>query len=125
MAHFSRLSQIVIDAPADQHATEVGFWAGALGVPVEQQVKFPEFHGAELDAHFGLLVQRLGDGPPRMHVDIHTTDRTAEVARLVALGASVVDETGPWTIMRDPAGLIFCVGPDRGLNAENAHEWTD
>jgi hypothetical protein len=123
MAHFSRLSQIVIDIPADQHDAEIGFWAGTLGIPVQQQRKYPEFHRADLGEHLGLLLQRLGDGPPRVHLDMHATDQAAEVARLVALGAVVVEESGPWTVMRDPAGLVFCVVEDPDLDDSNAHAW--
>ena len=52
----------------------------------------------------GLLVQRLGNGPSRVHVDLHTDDVGAEVARLEGLGAEVVEVREHWTVMRDPAG---------------------
>lgn len=45
------------------------------------------------------------------------------MARLERLGATVVDDSGEWTIMRDPAGLIFCVVPDEHLNETNANAW--
>ena len=73
----------------------------------------------------GLLTQQIGDGPARVHIDIPTTDRAAEVARLRKLGASVVDDGEHWTVMRDPAGLVFCVVPDRTLNESNARAWPD
>src|SRR5262245_61656408 len=124
MAHFSRLSRIVVDVPADAHETEIAFWSGALATPFTQAVRFREYHWAPLPGDGNaMLVQRLGDGPPRLHVDIHTTDRAAEVARLQRLGATVVDDGGQWTIMRDPAGLIFCVVPDESLNETNANAW--
>jgi len=47
-----------------------------------------------------------------MHVDLAAPDHAAEVARLIALGASRVidmDEWGyRWTVPRDPAGNEFC-----------------
>ena len=50
----------------------------------------------------------------RVHVDFRTEDRTAEVQRLVDLGAVVVDEhevSGfAWTVLQDPEGNEFCVG---------------
>ena len=52
---------------------------------------------------------RCREGAPRVHVDIHTDDVDAEVARLTALGASQVDRLTDWAVMRDPAGLPFCV----------------
>ena len=39
----------------------------------------------------------------RLHLDIHT----GSVAELVGLGASVLDDTLPWTVM-DPEGNEFC-----------------
>jgi hypothetical protein len=47
------------------------------------------------------------------------------VARLVALGATVVDDGEQWAVLRDPSGLVFCVVPDPGLNETNAHAWSD
>ncbi len=56
--------------------------------------------------------QRTGAGtPPRVHLDIETDDVPAEVARVLALGASVMEERKGYTILRDPAGMVFCVVP--------------
>ena len=52
----------------------------------------------------------------RVHVDLATKDPTAEIGRLVALGATVVEhrEGGglgtSWTVMLDPEGKEFCIG---------------
>ena len=124
MAHFSRLHKIVVDAPPEAHDQVVAFWRDALATPLVQYTRFPEYHGADLPhGDLGLLTQRLGAGPARVHLDIHTSDRAAEVARLTALGATIVDEAGPWSVLRDPAGLVFCVVPDPDLNATNATQW--
>ena len=125
MAHFSRLSRIVIDAPPASHDAEVAFWRDALGAQLTHYERFPEFHGAELPGGFGLLLQALGDGPARVHLDIHASDRAAEVARLQRLGATIVAEGEWWTVMRDPAGLVFCVAADGNLDASSATEWPD
>jgi len=45
----------------------------------------------------------------RLHVDITASDRAREVARVRALGASVVRETSDYTVMSDPEGNRFCV----------------
>ncbi|MGD9622540.1 MAG: VOC family protein [Mycolicibacterium sp.] len=53
-------------------------------------------------------------GKNRVHLDIHATDKEAEVARLVGLGAR---ETGrhsfgeefDWVVLADPEGNAFCV----------------
>ena len=50
-----------------------------------------------------------------MHLDVATDDRTAEVRRLVALGAIVHEEHPDHVWMRDPEGNDFCVtGPRAG-----------
>ncbi|MFD9889353.1 VOC family protein [Amycolatopsis sp. NPDC059027] len=42
-------------------------------------------------------------------------DQRGEVARLEALGATVVEEdtAGPWIVLADPEGNEFCVLPAR------------
>ena len=117
---------IVIDVPAADHDGEVTFWSAALGQQLKQGEHFPEYHGVALHGEeFGLLVQRLGQGPARLHLDIHTDDLEAEVARLEALGAEKVEYVHAWWILRDPAGLLFCVvpEPDGSLNDTNAQRW--
>ena len=126
MAHYSRLSKIVIDVPEADHDRELAFWSGATGQRLSQLDRHPEYHGAELPGHdLGLLIQRLGDGPVRMHLDIHTDDPAAEMARLEKLGAEPVAQVHAWWIMRDPAGLLFCVIPEApgALNDSNAQRW--
>jgi hypothetical protein len=125
VAHFSRLQKIVIDIPDGDHDRELSFWEGALGQPLPR-FDFPEYHGAALHGQdFWLLTQRLGEGPARVHLDIHTDDLEAEVARLERLGAERVHEAHGWQVMRDPAGLLFCVIPSRPgrLHEGNAHRW--
>jgi hypothetical protein len=126
VTHYSKLSMIVMDVPADQDEDEIAFWQAATGRPLRQIKKHPEYHGAMLaDGHMGLLVQRLNDGPARVHVDIKTDDMAAEVTRLEALGAERVREFDTWWVMRDPAGLLFCVvaEPAGSLDDSNAHRW--
>jgi Glyoxalase-like domain len=69
-----------------------------------------------------LLMQRLESGAPRVHLDMHAGDLDAEVARLERLGAERVQKVRTWRVMRDPAGLLFCVLPmsPGSLNDENA-----
>jgi hypothetical protein len=126
--HYSRLCKIVIDVDEAGHAKEVAFWQAATGRTLTQYPSFPEYHGADLGDGFGLLVQRLGDGPSRVHLDIHTDDLEAEVARLERLGDKLAQNVQDrWWIMQDPAGLPFCVIPDPPgtLNDDNAQRWDD
>lgn len=125
MAHHSRLNVIVIDVPPVDHDRELEFWRAAVGRPLTRVERYPEYHGAVLHGSQVLLVQRLATGPARVHVDIHTDDLAAEIARLEALGAERVSHGQPWQVLRDPAGLLFCVVPDPPgtLNAENSQRW--
>src|SRR5256885_12331136 len=113
MAHYSRLFKVVIDAPPAEHDRELAFWQAATGQPLDRIERHPEYHGAPLPRQeFGLLVQRLGAGQPRVHLDIHTDDLAAEVARLEALGAERTGQAGHWRVLRDPARMLFCLVPE-------------
>jgi hypothetical protein len=125
MAHYSRLAQIVIDVPEASHDSEVTFWREALGLDLNRHPRYLDYHAAALTSELGFLVQRLGGGPAKLHLDIHTSDRAAEVARLTRLGATVLEDGEQWSIMRDPAGLVFCVVPDPRLDETNAQAWPD
>jgi glyoxalase superfamily protein len=126
MTHYSRLSVIVIDVPPAGHDRELEFWQAATGAPLARNARFPEYHSAALPGSgFGLLIQRLGTGPSRIHLDIHTDDLAAEVARLERLGAQRLERLEFWQVMRDPAGLVFCVveEPPGDLTEANASRW--
>ncbi len=64
-------------------------------------------------------------GKNRVHLDVVPTDRTRdeEVERLVALGASQLDDrrrpdgTG-WVVLADPEGNEFCVERSDGERAQ-------
>ena len=125
MTHYSCLKNFVIDVPPEDHDAEVAFWAAATGKQLKQIEKYPEYHGGYLTQHIGLLVQRLGAGESRIHFDIHTSDLEAEVIRLEGLGAQRVAAHNGWQVMRDPAGMVFCVIPDPPgtLDDSNATRW--
>ena len=61
--------------------------------------------------------QRVPDPTPgknKVHLDFHSADKEAEVARLVALGATETGRNsfGPdmdWVTLADPEGNAFCV----------------
>ena len=125
MSHYSRVLKVVIDAPPELHDQELAFWEGAVGQELPE-VYSAEYHGALLrGSDLMLLMHRLSSGAPRVHLDIHTDDVDAEVARLEGLGAKRVQQVQTWWVMRDPAGLPFCVLPTSpgSLNDDNAQRW--
>jgi predicted enzyme related to lactoylglutathione lyase len=95
------------------------FWTAVLGyVPADPgdapyQTLLPgDGHGLEV------LLQRTADakdGKNRVHLDLRTRDLDAEVARITALGATVLttspvrEEGWTWHILADPDGNEFCV----------------
>ncbi len=110
------------------------FWATALGWPDEeidegflQQLRDAGMDDRELTGFY--VTRPPGGGRPRflfqrreksrpasypIHLDLATDDREAEIERLIAAGASVVETkvgtSVTFTIMRDPDGNPFCIG---------------
>lgn len=94
-----------------------GFWAQALHTEIGMDT--PDF--VILRGRPRLAFQRVDDPTPgknRMHLDLSGGDREAEVERLVGLGAEIVEQQGHddfrWTVLRDPAGNVFCVSDLHG-----------
>lgn len=93
----------------------VAFWSEALNYKLER----------EPDSDFAILIPKEGTGvqlslnkvtsskPKRHHLDLFTLDQTAEVERLLTLGATRVDwNYGPhadFVVLADPDGNTFCV----------------
>src|SRR5579864_7518561 len=94
--------------------TMTGSWrSGARRQAADPVRRHPGYHGTELHGQeFWLLIQQLGQGSARVHLDIHTDDLPAEIARLEKLGAERVQQPHSCQVMRDPAGLLFCVIPE-------------
>jgi predicted enzyme related to lactoylglutathione lyase len=111
--HRSRIGLVLIDHPEDRWDDALAFWAGVQGVtPVSEEESMPEYRSLGTIGSVALESQRTGAGtPPRVHLDIETDDVAAEVARVVALGASVLEAREGYTILLDPGGLVFCVVP--------------
>ena len=119
--HRSRIGLILIDHPEADWAAGLAFWAGVQGVDPTGEAMY-----RALGTAGGVAVesQRLGDGTPaRIHLDIEADDIEAEVARVTALGATVLATHDTYTILQDPGGLVFCVvgiqtGDDFALHAK-------
>jgi len=99
----------LVDVPQELFEQEAGFWSGALGAEQHRDADDPDYaHLGEVTPGFELYVQRVG-ASARVHLDIETDDVEAEVRRLETLGATRVEQIKTWWVMRDPAGLVFCV----------------
>jgi catechol 2,3-dioxygenase-like lactoylglutathione lyase family enzyme len=113
------------------------FWAAVLGyevqpLPEEMRARLLELGVSELELAGECAARDPTGGGPRLyfqrkaktptataplHLDVNVEDREAEVARLLELGASLVETrtrsagelSETWTVMRDPEGNPFCV----------------
>jgi hypothetical protein len=118
------LRDIVFDC---ERASELArFWAAVLDgydVRAYDEAEIARLAGLGLTPETDPVVLVDGPGPSlcfqqvpegktvknRVHIDITAPDRRTEVDRLVALGASVYQETESWTTLQDPEGNEFCV----------------
>jgi predicted enzyme related to lactoylglutathione lyase len=127
--HRSRIGLVLIDHPEEDYDAALSFWSGVQGVdPVEGDPDMPEYRTLGSIGSAAVWAQRTGPGtPPRVHLDIETDDVSAEVARVLALGATVLEERKSYTILQDPAGMVFCVVPvQTGADLEReALTWDD
>lgn len=103
-------------------APAVEFWMAAL-----DYARREEPSDVSGDESWAVLLPREGVGPqvtitlstsdpqdnPRVHIDLYADDRQAEVERLIALGATAVDQDahngGSFEVMADLDGNRFCV----------------
>ena len=108
----SQVDQVCLDVPSTAYDVEVAFWRGLTGWDLTE-VDEQEFERLQPPDEQPLrwLVQRLDDdgGPVSAHLDLSASDRDAEVARHVALGATQVAAREWWTVLTDPVGTTYCV----------------
>ena len=97
----------------------VAFWCAALGYERREATTDPEFTMLVDPAGLKVPVSlQKADSPPtepvRVHLDLYTDHQHHHVDRLVALGASRVDDwpypdDADFVVLRDPDGNEFCV----------------
>lgn len=109
----ARAVTVTIDC-ADPQAL-ASWYVGAFGGEVvNDRGSFVLARLPEMGVNLGFQqVPERKDGKSRTHLDFMASDRGAEVARLLSLGASDVAEhtDGPytWTVLQDPQGNELCV----------------
>ncbi|WP_329268848.1 VOC family protein [Streptomyces pseudovenezuelae] len=111
----SAIRHVTIDC-ADAYAL-ADFWSQVLGLPLHEEDR-PGDEEAQIEAARLLFVTvpEVKRSKNRMHFDLQPQDRTRdeEVTRLLALGATLLDDqrTGDgmgWVVLTDPEGNEFCV----------------
>jgi len=123
--HRSRIALICLDVPHGDREAATAFWEIAVGASARTGEKYPEYSAFDGAGGKGLLLQGVGDDVARVHFDIHTDNRVAESERLIAAGASHIGGQDDWVVLRDPAGIIFCVVevPADHESLVGAQEW--
>ena len=126
--HKSKLAGFIIDCQTSDLAAAARFWSDALGMAVE------ELPGAEGERYVKLKdpteqlqieVQSV-DHASRVHLDRDTDNIPAEVERLQALGAKVVEHVQSWCVMQAPTGQRFCVINRASARFDHqANSWQD
>jgi hypothetical protein len=101
-----------IDFPASEFEAGTRFWLAATGYDLSasrgEQAEFATLVPAE--GHDYLRVQRLGDGPTRLHLDVHVDDPWAVAEQAEAAGAELIDAgQHSYVVLRSPAGIVFCL----------------
>lgn len=108
----SMVDQVCLDIPPEIYDEECAFWASVTGWELFDGGS-PEFRRLRKPAGQPLhvLLQRLDSagGRVRAHLDLATDDRDAETRRHERLGATVAAVHRGWTVMRPPAGPVYCI----------------
>jgi predicted enzyme related to lactoylglutathione lyase len=124
--HHSRLCAVLIDCNTSDVDEAARFWAEALGrkVDLEHPGSRGNYRMLETPSDECIVqIQRVGH-ESRVHLDIETDDLPAEIRRLEALGAEVVQTLERWVVMQAPTGQRFCVVRiQRPGFPKNANQW--
>lgn len=100
-----------LDLAPDDFDRGVAFWQGVTGYALSARRgvdgEFATLVPPEGDDY--LRVQRLGDGPGRLHLDLHVENPTVAAEAAIELGAQVLvrHESG-YVVVRSPGGFTFC-----------------
>ena len=109
-----RLRAITFDTADPQSLAR--FWSAVTGREVVDSGPDLARVSSEVPGGPALLFLRVPESKTvkdRIHLDLETEDRAAEVSRVIALGATFHSEvkgsTHEWTVLQDPEGNEFCI----------------
>ena len=115
-----------LDLPAASHPAALEFWQQVTGYrasePRGAHDEFVSLLPRDGDDH--LRVQRLEEGGPRIHLDVHVTHPRAAAGQAAALGAREVADRG-YVVMASPGGFPFCLVNHPASRVTRPVEWAD
>lgn len=99
----------LLDLPTEDFEQTAAFWSEVTGWPESprrgDEGEFGTLLPADGDGY--LKVQRITDGGPRIHLDLHVEDPRKAADAASALGARELADQG-YVVLRSPGGLTFC-----------------
>ncbi|MCW2792072.1 MAG: hypothetical protein JWO76_1170 [Nocardioides sp.] len=115
-----------LDLERDRHEAGVEFWRRVTGFEVSPargaHGEFASLLPPSGDDHLGL--QRIEEGPSRIHLDVHVEDPAAAAVEAEAHGAGVAARPDPdYVVMRSPGGFTFCFVDHPGSSPAAPAEW--
>lgn len=107
--------QAVIDLPGEDFEAAGDFWATVSATRRgDVHPEHPEYvHLLPAEGDMTLELQRLGDGPPSVHLDLVVKDIPAWTERAVSCGATLIANPGH-AVLTTPGGVPFCIVPASG-----------
>lgn len=118
---------VLLDYTADEYDTAAAHWQRLTGWPLNEPLgDHGEFQGfLPPEGHVHLAVQRLGDGPNRVHLDLHVTDPPAAARAAIGAGATMIIDNPECTVVGSPGGFVLCFLGDQGSEIPPATRWPD
>lgn len=109
-AHGSLVDQVCLDIGPAGYDAEAAFWGAITGWEFTRASREFDRLTPREPLPLQLLLQRLDeDRPAGAHLDLACSDVAEVRARHEEWGATFVREGRSWTVMRDPAGGIYCL----------------
>jgi hypothetical protein len=116
-----------LDLPPERYDAGVAFWADVTGfgtsAPRGPREEFATLEPPHGDAY--LRVQRVGDGRPRLHLDVHVDDIRTTADAVTNAGARLVADEGDYLTLASPGGFTFCLVTHPAGNRPPPRAWPD
>ncbi len=118
--------QVFLDTPVELFEEATSFWSAVTGWRVsERRGEDGQFLTLLPTAGAAYVRMQAVDGPPGVHLDLDSADRSAAVERARGLGATTAWTYQDVEVMRSPGGFTFCqtlLDGDPAMGARRRHD---